>query len=306
MGENKKGKRSFVMAFAIGYLVWHALDTIATVLTLGYVTYALVANTGDALIPESVPVLGLTVPMLLMVCVAWVICAAVALAGFAFALGSLGALKVERTRLVVLGRIMLCLCIVNVAFGFIQKNAVIVVSSVVAALLSAALLNEAEPKRGERPSEANEEPGWEPSADDHEALHLFRMCDGYALIMTVWGALRILNGMATIFGDGLSLGGDVAAQHLVSGTLACIAGAYLLAIGRFGKMSLRNVAKLKTFWMLSVVGMVLSVPGVISVVFWFFHGAGISRGDAFCSLLDFCLCAAGFFYAKKLSELSKR
>ena len=306
MGESKKGKRSFVKAFAIGYLVWHAFVTFVTVVALGYVTYALVANVGDVRIPASVPVLGLSVSTLLLICIAWVICLAVALAGFAFALGSLGVLRVERSRLVLLGRVMLCLCIVDVAFGFIQANAVTVVSSIAAAILSAALLNEAEPKRGENKPEAEEEADWEPNADDHEGLHLFRMCDGYALIMTVWGALRILSGMATIFGGGLSLGDEATLQRLVSGVLACIVGGYLLTIGRFGKMSLRNVSKLKTFWMLSVVGMVLSVPGVISVVFWFFRGAGVSRGDIYCSLLDFCLCAAGFFYAKKLSELSKR
>lgn len=306
MGESNQGKRPFVKVFAIGYLVWHVIDSAAMLLGLGYLTYELVANAGETRLPATVPVLSFSVPTLVLIGIAWAICILVAIAGFAFALGSLGAVKVDRSRLVILGRVMLCLCIIEVAFGFVQSNAVTVTSSVVAALLSSALLNEAEPKRAKKAGEEANADDWEPSKDDRESLHLFRMCDGYALIMTVWGALRILSGMATIFGDGLSLADEAGIQRLVSGVAACVVGSYLLAIGRFGKMSLRNATKLKTFWRLSVAGMVLALPGAVSVGYWYLSGAGVSRGDLFCSLLDFCLCSAGFFYAKKLSELSRR
>jgi len=130
----------------------------------------------------------------------------------------------------------------------------------------------------------------------------FRATSGYATIMLVWGALRVLYGIATLISLPLASGARFVMYGLASSLVIMCVGVYLIVAGRYGKTALSGSGKLDTFMGLCRIGVIVAGAALVLFVFLLLGGLAPAAGETFCAVVDLALCGAGLFSASKLNE----
>ncbi len=381
MGEKAGFKPSMLKPFAIGYLVWHILTSLITLALLGHVSVNFFALANFRAL--TMPVLGFTVNVGLLVIAGWVIYVLLVLAGLAFGLGAIGVWKGFSRHALAVGRVMLVLCVLNLVFGLVQANILTILSEGITILLTGALIHELNQEARESlevsagwgdatgdsspqsnaATHMNSDPGsatnnavgsrraavvptacdacsvdvcktdsavppageqnTNPStsacsrttgerdspvpvpAFDEESRKLQRLFEGYVLIMFVWGALRVLSGLAVVFNGGFAVTDEPSVRRVVTGGLIALVGLYLVVTGRYGKAALSSTEKLAVFRRLGIIGLVLSVLGFAPTLVWAVSSAQLLSSDMFCSAINLALFAASVYYADALEKSLK-
>lgn len=320
MGEtDSRGRMSLIRPLSCAYLVWLAISLLCVAVILGYTTlaYAGLVSTASELYPTT-QVLGFHISVWVILAASWVIFAAVAFVGSLFGIRAFmlprnpgirdGAIKC--------GRIVFSLSFVDLLFSVFQQNATSSISSIVSVGLSGFLLlevaryvpntEEVATSSSKRSVSAIEAIGFEQELEEtlsKDAKELYRLLRGYSTIMLVWGLLRLLSGVSQVFGRGYVTGDAESLRNAIAGADVCLVGIYLLVTGRYGKLALAGGRNLKTFSILSGVGLVISALTLIPVFLWWWQGGVLAAGDVFCTVADLALYAAGVFYARSLDRL---
>lgn len=320
MGEtDSRGRMSLIRPLSCAYLVWLTISLLCVAAILGYTTlaYAGLVSTASELYPTT-QVLGFQVSVWVLIVASWVIFVAVAFVGSLF---GIRAFKLPRNpdirdSVTKCGRIVFSLSFLDLLFSVFQQNATSSISSVVSVGLSGFLLLEVtrytpKTKQVADPSSrhgvsAIEAIGLEQELEESlskDAKELYRLLRGYSTIMLVWGLLRLLCGVSQVFGRGYVTGDVDSLRNVIAGVDVCLIGIYLLVTGRYGKLALAGGRNLKTFSILSGVGLVISALTLIPVFIWWQQGGALAVGDVFCVVADLALYAAGVFYARSLDRL---
>lgn len=320
MGEtDSRGRMSLIRPLSCAYLVWLSISLLCVAVTLGYTTlaYAGLVSTASELYPTT-QVLGFQISVWVLLVASWVIFAAVAFVGSlfgirAFKLPSNPGIRDSATKY---GRIVFSLSFLDLLFSVFQQNATSSISSIVSVGLSGFLLlevarfapntEEVATSSSKRSVSAIEAIGLEQELEEslsRDAKELYRLLRGYSTIMLIWGLLRLLSGVSQVFGRGYVAGDAESLRNAIAGADVCLVGIYLLVTGRYGKLALAGGRNLKTFSILSGVGLVISALTLIPVFLWWWQGRALAAGDVFCVVVDLALYAAGVFYARSLDRL---
>ena len=320
MGEtDSRGRMSLIRPLSCAYLVWLAISLLCVAAILVYTTfaYAGLVSTASELYPTT-QVLGFQVSVWVLIVASWVIFAAVAFVGSLF---GIRAFKLPnnpgiRDSVTKCGRIVFSLSFLDLLFSVFQQNATSSISSIVSVGLSGFLLLEVaryapNTKKVAASSSrhcvsAIEAIGLEQELEESlskDAKELYRLLRGYSTIMLVWGLLRLLSGVSQVFGRGYVIGDADSLRNVIAGVDVCLIGIYLLVTGRYGKLALAGGRNLKTFSILSGVGLVISALTLIPVFLWWWQGGVLAVGDVFCVIADLALYTAGVFYARSLDRL---
>lgn len=320
MGEtDSRGRMSLIRPLSCAYLVWLVISLLCVAAILVYTTlaYAGLVSTASELYPTT-QVLGFQVSVWVLIMASWVIFAAVAFVGSLF---GIRAFKLPnnpgiRDSVTKCGRIVFSLSFVDLLFSIFQQNATRSISSIVSVGLSGFLLLEVaryapNTKKVAASSSrhgvsAIEAIGLEQELEESlskDAKELYRLLRGYSTIMLVWGLLRLLCGVSQVFGRGYVAGDTDSLRGVIAGADVCLIGIYLLVTGRYGKLALAGGRNLKTFSILSGVGLVISALTLIPVFLWWWQGGVLAAGDVFCVVADLALYTAGVFYARSLDRL---
>lgn len=320
MGEtDSRGRMSLIRPLSCAYLVWLAISLLCVAAILGYTTlaYAGLVSTASELYPTT-QVLGFQVSVWVLIVASWVIFAAVAFVGSLF---GIQAFKLPnnpgiRDSVTKCGRIVFSLSFVDLLFSVFQQNATSSISSIVSVGLSGFLLlevaryapisKEVAASSSRHGVSAIEAIGFEQELEESlskDAKELYRLLRGYSTIMLVWGLLRLLSGVSQVFGRGYVAGDADSLRGVIAGVDVCLIGIYLLVTGRYGKLALAGGRNLKTFSILSGVGLVISALTLIPVFLWWWQGGMLAAGDVFCVVADLALYTAGVFYARSLDRL---
>ena len=309
-----------------GYLAWHCVTMTVLVALLARATlaYAGLLGSEGALAPV-VEVFGAEVSVWALISLGWVMTVLVTLAGIAFALCVL-VLPRHPTllgRAVVLGRVMFGLCLGDLVFAIVQGNPVVILSAVISGALTGLLALEVrkfERTCSEHPSEtvgSVPDPSFVVKAVEHAAEHetdfgdaarpLFKSVSGYATIMLVWGSLRVVSGLAVLFSRGtLTEGAGGLVARICVGAAVIASGAYLIMVGRFGKMALVGGANLRTFLVMSAVGLGFAVCLLGVYLLWGTWGWSAATQDLFSAVLDVLLYGSGCIWGLRLAKAASR
>ena len=320
MGEtDSRGRMSLIRPLSCAYLVWLAISLLCVAVTLGYTTlaYAGLVSTASELYPTT-QVLGFQISVWVLIVASWVIFAAVAFVGSLFGIRAFNLPRNPgiRDNATKCGRIVFSLSFVDLLFSVFQQNATSSISSIVSVGLSGFLLLEVAryspsvedvaTSSSKRSVSAIEAVSLEQALEEtlsKDAKELYRLLRGYSTIMLVWGLLRLLSGVSQVFGRGYVTGDAESLRNAIAGADVCLVGIYLLVTGRYGKLALAGDRNLKTFSILSGVGLVISALTLIPVLLWWWQGGVLAAGDVFCVFADLALYAAGVFYARSLDRL---
>lgn len=308
-----------------GYLVWHCVTMTVLVALLARATlaYAGLLGVREVLAPV-VEVFGAEVSVWALLAVGWVTTVLVTLAGLAFAVCVL--VLPHRPALlgrsVVLGRVMFGLCLGNLVFAIVQGNPVVILAGAISSALTGLLALEVRKFERTCPHGSPEgaatvpDPSFVVRAVEHVADHeadygdearpLFKSVSGYATIMLVWGSLRVLSGLAVLFSKGTLSDGTGGLVARVSVGVAVIAsGAYLILVGRFGKMALVGGASLRTFLVMGVVGLGFALCLLGVYLLWGTWGWSAATQDLFSAVLDVLLYGSGCVYGLRLAKAAR-
>ncbi len=303
MDENAGSKPSMLKPFAIGYLVWHVLTSLVTLALLGYVSANFFALANFWAL--TMPVLGLTVSVALLVIAGWVIYVLLVLAGLAFGLGAIGVWGGFSRHALAIGRVMLALCVLNLVFGLVQANILTILSEGITILLTGALIHELKQETRESLDASAGGGDATGSVASHSNNATYMRFEGYVLIMFVWGALRVLSGLAMVFNGGFAITDEPSVRRVVTGGLIALVGLYLVVTGRYGKAALASTKKLVVFRRLGIIGLVLSALGFAPTLVWAVSSAQLLSSDMFCTIINLALYAASVYYANALEKSLK-
>lgn len=298
----------------VGYLVWHCISKLAILVILMFTTLAYAGiYSVQGQLPQTVSLMGFDVSAWLFIGGSWAILALVTLAGISFAVSALTFQRehVRLTRAIILGRIMFALCVIDLLTSVVQGDSVSIITGSVSLVLTGSLalevrrasrgIDQGAPQKSFVAEAIDEEPVRLESLSD-AARSRFRATSGYATIMLVWGALRVLYGIATLISLPLASGARFAMYGLASSLLIMCVGFYLIVAGRYGKTALSGSGKLDTFMGLCRIGVIVAGAALVLFVFLLLGGLAPTAGETFCAVVDLALCGAGLFSASKLNE----
>ena len=202
----------------VGYLVWHCISKLAILVILMFTTLAYAGiYSVQGQLPQTVSLMGFDVSAWLFIGGSWAILALVTLAGISFAVSALTFQRehVRLTRAIILGRIMFALCVIDLLTSVVQGDSVSIITGSVSLVLTGSLalevrrasrgIDQDAPQKSFVAEAIDEEPVRLESLSD-AARSRFRATSGYATIMLVWGALRVLYGIATLISLPLASG----------------------------------------------------------------------------------------------------
>lgn len=120
---------------------------------------------------------------------------------------------------------------------------------------------------------------------------------GYSTVMLLWALLRTIIGLLIVAQYALegALPDGIYAWITVCAIIAL--GIYLAIAGRMGLVSYSNKEKLMPFFIMCIIGLVLSAITLITFVYWKLVGISPSYRDVFSTSVDFILYLVGVFYA---------
>lgn len=298
----------------VGYLVWHCISKLAILVILMFTTLAYAGiYSVQGQLPQTVSLMGFDVSAWLFIGGSWAILALVTLAGISFAVSALTFQRehVRLTRAIILGRIMFALCVIDLLTSVVQGDSVSIITGSVSLVLTGSLalevrrasrgIDQGAPQKSFVAEAIDEEPVRLESLSD-VARSRFRATSGYATIMLVWGALRVLYGIATLISLPLASGSRYVMYGLASSLVIMCVGVYLIVAGRYGKTALSGSGKLDTFMGLCRIGVIVAGAALVLFVFLLLGGLAPAAGETFCAVVDLALCGAGLFSASKLNE----
>lgn len=298
----------------VGYLVWHCISKLAILVILMFTTLAYAGiYSVQGQLPQTVSLMGFDVSAWLFIGGSWAILALVTLAGISFAVSALTFQRehVRLTRAIILGRIMFALCVIDLLTSVVQGDSVSIITGSVSLVLTGSLalevrrasrgIDQDAPQKSFVAEAIDEEPVRLESLSD-SARSRFRATSGYATIMLVWGALRVLYGIATLISLPLASGARFVMYGLASSLVIMCVGVYLIVAGRYGKTALSGSGKLDTFMGLCRIGVIVAGAALVLFVFLLLGGLAPTAGETFCAVVDLALCGAGLFSASKLNE----
>ena len=298
----------------VGYLVWHCISKLAILVILMFTTLAYAGiYSVQGQLPQTVSLMGFDVSAWLFIGGSWAILALVTLAGISFAVSALTFQRehVRLTRAIILGRIMFALCVIDLLTSVVQGDSVSIITGSVSLVLTGSLALEV--RRASRGIDQDApQKSFVAEAIDEEPVRLeslsgaarsrFRATSGYATIMLVWGALRVLYGIATLISLPLASGARYVMYGFASSLVIMCVGVYLIVAGRYGKTALSGSGKLDTFMGLCRIGVIVAGAALVLFVFLLLGGLAPAAGETFCAVVDLALCGAGLFSASKLNE----
>lgn len=290
----------------VAYLVWQCCSSLATIVLLARATlaYAGVLPVAGTLYPTT-HVLGLEFPVWVLLALDWPVVVALAALGITFGLAACRAASDQANlgRTVLFGRCVLVLCAAELLLAFVQASAALLIGALASAALAVALTLEVRrcaPKTEHssvRHSLAQDAldtiPAREPKLPE-QVRPLFRLCSGYATVMLVWGALRVLMGLSLLFANPEQAG---SAHLLASGLIVIGSGVYLIVTGRLGKRALATDSRLRMFVVVGAVGLALSIVALVGWLIALHEGLG---PGVVSTTLDVVLYGVGCFYAHRL------
>lgn len=298
----------------VGYLVWHCISKLAILVILMFTTLAYAGiYSVQGQLPQTVSLMGFDVSAWLFIGGSWAILALVTLAGISFAVSALTFQRehVRLTRAIILGRIMFALCVIDLLTSVVQGDSVSIITGSVSLVLTGSLalevrrssrgIDQDAPQKSFVAEAIDEEPVRLESLSD-TARSRFRATSGYATIMLVWGALRVLYGIATLISLPLASDARYVMYGLASSLVIMCVGVYLIVAGRYGKTALSGSGKLDTFMGLCRIGVIVAGAALVLFVFLLLGGLAPAAGETFCAVVDLALCGAGLFSASKLNE----
>ena len=312
MADEKHDAPRSIKPLAIGYLVWHCVSSLAILVILTFTTlaYAGVYSVQEDL-PQTVTLMGWPISAWLFIVGSWIAMGLVLVAGVSFAVFALTAQNMPERfgRAIVLGRVMFCLCALDLVFCIIQGDPVSLVATIISASLTAALALEVRalskaaaqsmPKKSFVAESIDEEPIREELLEGY-VRSLFKATTGYCTIMLAWGVLRVVYGLSSLIALPLALGGREATFGLVSSLVIMAIGVYLILSGRSGKTALSGSGSLSRFLLMCKVGVIVSGGALALFVFLLLLGTAPTSGEVFCAVVDLALCFAGLFNGSRL------
>lgn len=303
-----------LMPLGVGYLVWHCISKLAILVILMFTTLAYAGiYSVQGQLPQTVSLMGFDVSAWLFIGGSWAILTLVTLAGISFAVSALTFQRehVRLTRAIILGRIMFALCVIDLLTSVVQGDSVSIITGSVSLVLTGSLalevrraskgIDQDAPQKSFVAEAIDEEPARLESLSD-AARSRFRATSGYATIMLVWGALRVLYGIATLISLPLASGARYVMYGLASSLVIMCVGVYLIVAGRYGKTALSGSGKLDTFMGLCRIGVIVAGAALVLFVFLLLGGLAPAAGETFCAVVDLALCGAGLFSGSKLNQ----
>ena len=292
MSQTQDNEGRGLRVLAIGYLVWEAFQSVVGTVLLALVTAAYAgAYPVEGELSLRVPMLGGSVSVWVLIVAVWV----------------------------VLGRVVVAVNVAAVLVSLVQASAPFGLASIVSLLLSGTVALQVRscedsgagpnPEVGEVPKRsflvdvAQHTPEREAGLNDAE-LQVFRLVGGYSTIMLVWGALRILMGLASLFASPAAQSvPNVPVVRLAVSAYLVASGVYFLVVGRVGKRSLFGGSSLHAFFVMGAIGLVLSALALVTYLVWQVTGWEPAARDVFVSAIDLALFGLGCVYARKLETL---
>lgn len=306
-----------IRPLAIGYLIWHCCASLLLIGTLAIssLAYAGLISVSGTLYPTT-HILGLDIPIALFLPIEWAIILSCTAAGIIFGIDAFrtSTHPEHLRRAVILGRCMFALSLIELLLAFTQASGFSVIEAVISVALTGALSLEVGKAASRVVSDTTTT--WRsrlsiayvqtllPRRESKlvaTARPLFRMCSGYATIMTVWGALRILGGLSLLFSESATSSNAPFGDNLIAGLIVIGTGIYLIVTGCLGKRALCNQLSLQTFFIISTIGFVVSLFALIAYLVIFLMGWDISTLDVFYLVVDVALYGIGCFYVRQLS-----
>lgn len=322
MSQTQENEGRGLKVLAISYLVWEAFQSVVGTVLLALVTAAYAgAYPVEGELSLRVPMLGGSVSVWVLIVAGWVVLALSCVIGVALGVEALLlSTRMRRSRhTVVLGRVVVAVNVAAVLVSLVQASAPFGLASIVSLLLSGTVAlqvrscedsgAEPNPEVGEVPKRsflvdvAQHTPEREAGLNDAE-LQVFRLVGGYSTIMLVWGALRILMGLASLFASPAAQSvPNVPVVRLAVSAYLVASGVYFLVVGRVGKRSLFGGSSLHAFFVMGAIGLVLSALALVTYLVWQVMGWEPAARDVFVSAIDLALFGLGCVYARKLETL---
>lgn len=307
-------------ALAIGYLVWQSTSSLIqlAMLLVSSLAYAGVISVHGEL-ASSVLLIGFEVPVFALLAVAWAVVCLTTVAGVLFGVEALLCPRRPALlpRAIRLGRAMFAVCVASIVISVARGSSVDVLASIISAGLTGILALDVRrlearflamgesglptPAKSFVASSVHEGSSREESFSGH-GREVYRLCNGYATIMLIWGTLRVLTGLSLVFSNHAVGEGLLVAVAVGLVVMAC--GIYLIVVGRFGKLALLGAAQASTFVALCMVGFAIGIALLAAWGLWFVQGWNPAPSDLFVALLDTSLYGTGLFYARKFERVA--
>lgn len=125
---------------------------------------------------------------------------------------------------------------------------------------------------------------------------------GYSKCMLIWAVLRFAIGVLVLvkYLQDMQYPGGIYVWVIIA--LIFGLSVYLFVVGRLGYLAYSNRTKLKLFFVMSIVGLVIAGGMLGLYLYWQLNGYVPNGRDLFSTAVDFVLYATGVFYAWRLSN----